>query len=108
MSKKSTVITVRLSSKDLEKVEAVRALENVDRSTLLKEFIHDGLRRRIVHLYEKGKVTAGRAAEILGVSLREFLEMLEREGVPVNWDSSLVKEYLRKRYGEPSVASGGI
>jgi predicted HTH domain antitoxin len=98
LSKQSLVITVRLSKRDLERVEAVRSLENVDRSTLLKEFIQDGLRRRVVRLYEKGKLTAGRAAEILDISLREFLETLEKEGVPVNWDSAVFREYLREKY----------
>jgi predicted HTH domain antitoxin len=97
---KSAVVTVRLSKRDLERVEAVRVLEDVDRSTLIKEFIEDGLRRRVVDNYKRGKLTAGRAAEILGLSLREFLEILEREGVPVNWDSESVKEYLKARYGE--------
>jgi len=91
---------VRLSGRDLERVEAVRVLENVDRSTLIKEFIEDGLRRRVIHLYQRGKLTAGRAAEILRIPLREFLEMLEREEVPVNWDSESVKKYLKARYGE--------
>jgi len=100
LQEKSTVVTVRLSSRDLERVEAVRTLENVDRSTLLKEFIEDGLRRRIIHLYQKGILTVGRAAEILEVSLRQFLEILELEGVPVNWDSESIKEYLKARYGE--------
>jgi len=100
MVEKSTIVTVRLSGSDLRRVEAVRLLENVDRSTLIKEFIEDGLRRRVVRLYQAGKVTAGRAAEILDVPLREFLETLEREGVPVNWDQKSVKEYLKARYGE--------
>jgi len=100
MKEKSAVITVRLSSRDLERVEAVKTLEDVDRSTLVKEFIEDGLRRRVIQLYQRGRMTAGRAAEILGLSLREFLEMLEREGVPVNWDSESVREYLQARYGE--------
>lgn len=100
MMEKSAVVTVRLSKRDLERVEAVRGLEDVDRSTLIKEFIEDGLRRRVVDNYKRGKLTAGRAAEVLGLSLREFLEMLEREGVPVNWDSESVKEYLKARYGE--------
>lgn len=107
MSEKS-VITVRLSRRDLERVEAVRALEKVDRSTLLKEFIEDGLRRRVIHLYQRGRLTAGLAAEVLGVSLREFLEMLERGGVPVNWDSESIKEYLKARYGESSIAPSGV
>lgn len=108
MSKKSAVITVRLSRRDLERIEAVRALEKVGRSTLLKEFIENGLSQRVIRLYQKGKLTAGRSAEILGVSLREFLERLEKEGVPVNWDSESVKEYLKARYGESSVAQSGV
>ena len=93
------MVTVRLSKRDLERVEAVRVLEDVDRSTLIKEFIEDGLRRRVVDLYQRGKLTAGRAAEILGISLREFLETLERKGVPVNWDSEGIREYLEAKYG---------
>jgi len=108
MLKKGAVVTIRLSSRDLRKVEAVRALEDVDRSTLLKEFIEDGLRRRVVRLYGRGRLTAGRASEVLGVSLREFLEMLETEGVPFNWDSGSVRDYLKARYGESTVAARGI
>lgn len=94
------MVTVRLSKRDLERVEALRVLEDVDRSTLIKEFIEDGLRRRVVDLYRKEKLTAGRAAEILGISLREFLEILEKESIPVNWDSEGIREYLKAKYGD--------
>lgn len=100
VSEKSSVVTVRLSRRDLRRLEAVRTLEKVDRSTLFKEFIEDGLQKRIISLYGKGKVNAGRGAEILGLSLREFLELLEQECVAVNWDSEGVKEYLKTKYGE--------
>jgi len=100
MTEKNVVITMRLSRQDLERIEAVRALENIDRTTLLKDFIEDGLRRRIVNIYKNGKLTASRAAEILRISLREFLEMLEKEGIPINWDSEMVKDYLKTRYEE--------
>jgi predicted HTH domain antitoxin len=100
LKEKSSVVTVRLSKRDLERVEALRILEEVDRSTLIKEFIEDGLRRRVVDFYRKGKLTAGRGAEILGVSLREFLELLEREGVSVKWDSEGIREYLKAKYGD--------
>jgi predicted HTH domain antitoxin len=100
MSEKSSVVTVRLSRQDLRRLEAVRALEKVDRSTLFKEFIEDGLRQRVIRLYSEGKLSAGRAAEILVVPLREFLELLERERVAVNWDSESVRKYLRATYGE--------
>ena len=100
MVEKSSVVTLRLSRRDLRRLEAVRALEEVDRSTLFKEFIEDGLRKRVVRLYGERKLSAGRGAEILGVSLREFLELLERECEAVNWDSEGVRDYLKSKYGE--------
>ena len=100
MVEKSTVVTLRLSQKDLKRIEIVRTLEAVDRSTLFKEFIENGLRQRVVRLYGEGKLSAGRGAEVLGISLREFLELLERECMPVNWDSDGVREYLHAKYGE--------
>jgi predicted HTH domain antitoxin len=99
VTEKSAVITVRLSPTDLERIETVRSIEKVDRTTLLRDFIEDGLRRRVINIYREGKLTASRSAEILGVPLREFLETLEKEGIPVNWDSETVKNYMRTRYG---------
>ncbi len=99
VTEKSTVVTVRLSPTDLGRIEAVRSIEKVDRTTLLRDFIEDGLRRRVIDIYGDGKLTASRAAEILGVSLREFLGMLECEGLPVNWDSETTKSYMKSRYG---------
>ncbi len=99
-TEKNSVVTLRLSNRNLRRVEAVQALENVDRSTLFKEFIEDGLRDKVASLYAKGKISAGRGAEILGISLREFLELLERKCIAVNWDSEGVAEYLKEKYGE--------
>jgi predicted HTH domain antitoxin len=50
--------------------------------------------------YRTGGITAQGAAEVLDMSLREFLSLLEKQGVPVNWDSNLVREYMTKHYGE--------
>jgi len=100
MTKKSPVITMRLSPRELEQIEAVTTLEKIDRTTLLKEFIEDGLRRRITSIYSTGRLTASKAAEILDIPLRAFLEMMEEEGIPVNWDSKIIKDYLKSRYGD--------
>jgi predicted HTH domain antitoxin len=99
-TEQTSIVTLRLSKRNLSRVEAVQVLEKVDRSTLFKEFIEDGLRDRVVRLYADGKLSAGRGAEILGISLREFLELLERKGVAVSWDSNSIKEYMKEKYGE--------
>ena len=100
MSEQSNVVTLRLSKRALQRLEAIRTIEKIDRSTLVKEFIEDGLRKTTVRLYSAGKLSAGRAAEILDISLREFFEQLEQENIPVSWDSADVKEYMKTKYGE--------
>ena len=99
-TEQTSVVTVRLSKRNLSRVEAVRKLENVDRSTLFKKFIEDGLRERVLQFYKEGKLTQRCAAELLGITLREFLELLEAEGIPVNWDSNSIKRYMKEKYGE--------
>jgi predicted HTH domain antitoxin len=99
-AEKTSLVTLHLSKRNLRSVEAVRALENIDRSTLVKELIEYGLRYRVVCLYERGKLSAGRGAEIWGISLREFLELLEHENIMVNWDSESIKEYMKQKCGE--------
>ena len=99
-TEQTSVVTVRLSKRNLRRVEAVQTLEKVDRTTLIKEFIEDGLHKRVLQFYKKGKLTQRCAAELLGITLREFLELLEAEGIPVNWDSSSVKRYMKEKYGE--------
>jgi predicted HTH domain antitoxin len=96
----SCVVSVRLSKRNLQSVEAVRALENVDRDTLFNELMNAGLRERVVRLYEKSKISAGRGAEILDISLREFLDLLEHKSVAINYNSESIKEYLKSKYEE--------
>ena len=99
MVEKTAVVTVRLSPRELEKIEAIRSIQRVSRTALIRDFIEDGLHRRVIDIYKDGKLTATKAAEILDISLREFLETLERAGTPVNWDSEIVKGYVKTRYG---------
>jgi len=100
MAQKTTIITLRLSSREARRVSAVQALTDLDRTTLLRDFIDDGLRKRVLESYREGKITVQRAADILGISLREFLGLLEKNGLPINWDSDSVHDYMTSQYGE--------
>ncbi len=59
------------------------------------------LQQKVLRQYSEGKLGAGRCAEVLGISLREWYELLERKGVTVNWDEESVRN-VRKQIGENS------
>ena len=100
MAQKTEVVTLRLSSKEARRVSAVQALTHLDKATLLRDFIEDGMRRRVMESYRESQITAQRAADVLDISLREFLSLLEKSGVAVSWDSDLIRDYMTKHYGE--------
>ena len=100
MAQKTEIVTLRLSPREARRVSAVQALTHLDKATLLRDFIEDGMRRRVLESYGEGQITAQRAADVLDISLREFLSLLEKNGLPVNWDSDLIHSYTTKQYGE--------
>jgi hypothetical protein len=100
MAQKTAIVTLRLSPREARRVSAVQALTHLDKATLLRDFIEDGMRRRVLESYREGQITAQRAADVLDISLREFLSFLEKNGLAVNWDSDLIRDYMTKRYGE--------
>ncbi|MCW3998779.1 MAG: UPF0175 family protein [Candidatus Bathyarchaeota archaeon] len=99
-TEQTNIVTLRLSKQSLSRIQAIQKLENVDRTSLFKEFIEDGLRKRVLHYYRQGKLTQRCAAELLGITLREFLKLLEAEGITINWDSEGIKRYMQEKYGE--------
>ena len=58
------------------------------------------LRQEVLCQYSGGKISAGHGAEILGISLREFLDLLELEGVAINWDSEAFLKSGEATFGE--------
>ena len=58
------------------------------------------LQQEVLRQYSTGKISAGRGAEILGISLREFLDLLERKSVAINWDSDAFLKAGDATFGE--------
>jgi predicted HTH domain antitoxin len=87
MSKKH--VTARISEDLYEAIERLRDKERLDRSTavarLLERGVEDWRNDTAIRRYRDGDVSLGRAAEIAGVSLWRFLDILEDRRVEVNY-----------------------
>lgn len=72
-------------TEDLLKGVAYRAkMDDVDESTIIRQFIRLGMMWYVVDLYKMGKITLGEAAELSGVSFRRMLDILAEHGVKGN------------------------
>jgi len=60
---------------------------------ILDEVVGDWVETEAVSMYTQGKITLWKAAEIMGVSLREMIEILENKGVEIQV-GRIKNEYL--------------
>ena len=79
------VISLRLSEDILRKLDELSTREGKDRSTLIRELLEKGIKEKdldnAVERYRRGEATGWRAAQSAGVSLWNFLRVLDERGV---------------------------
>ena len=54
--------------------------EHVDKSTALRQFLFLGARDYVIELYQKGRISLSRAAELLDVSTFDILRLVKEQG----------------------------
>jgi hypothetical protein len=65
--------------------------EHVDRSTALRQFLYLGARDYVMELYQKGRISLGKAAELLDVSTFDIIRLLKEQGYPEMTEKQLEK-----------------
>ncbi len=56
--------------------------EHIDKSTALRQFLYLGVRDYVMELYQKGRISLGKAAELLDVSTFDILRLAKEQGYP--------------------------
>jgi predicted HTH domain antitoxin len=95
----AVVTTVRLEQKLLKELDALAEEENTDRTTIMKQALLSGLRemklRYALQLYQEGKISVGKAKELSGITLWEFLEALKSRKIGFRTDESDLERQLK-------------
>jgi predicted HTH domain antitoxin len=82
-------VTARVPDDLYEEIERVQDVEKTDMSTTVKRLLQEGVENwkisNAVERYRRGDVSMGRGAEIAGVPVWEFMEILEDRGVEVGY-----------------------
>lgn len=56
--------------------------EHVDKSTALRQFLYLGARDYVMELYQKGRISLSKAAELLDMSTFDILRLVKEQGYP--------------------------
>jgi predicted HTH domain antitoxin len=93
---KAQNLTVRLEKELIKKIEEEAREEKTDKSTVARKLITLGIeqtqRTRALDEYRKGRCTIWKASEKAGLSLREMLETIRRERIPLHLTPEDVEE----------------
>ena len=94
------VTTVRISEEELAKLQKLAKLLSKDKADLMREALSLGLAeiklRMVIEVYQKGKYSAGRAAEVLGLTLFEFYLELKRRNITVKYGEDRMLDDIQK------------
>ena len=101
---KTQNLTVRLDKVLIKQIEEEAKQEKTDKSTIARKLIALGIeqarRARAIEDYRKGKCTVWKASENAGVSLREMMELLRGEKIPLHLSPEDADQAWREALGK--------
>jgi len=101
---KTQNLTVRLDKVLIKQIEEEAQQQKTDKSTVARKLIALGIeqarRARAIEDYRKGKCTVWKASENAGVSLREMMELLRGEKIPLHLSPEDADQAWREALGE--------
>jgi predicted HTH domain antitoxin len=101
---KAQNLTVRLEKELIRKIEEEARKEKTDKSTVARRLITVGIEQtrkaRALDEYRKGKCTIWKASQEAGVSLREMIETVRRERIPLHLSPDDVEEAWNEALGK--------
>lgn len=85
---------LRIPENLLELAEAKSREERTDRSTALRQLLYAGAEEYVMELLSEGRISAGRAAEVLEVSAHRIYRLADEHGVETG---ATLEDYRRSR-----------
>ena len=87
------IISVRL--KKLKELDYFSSILNENRSEVVRDLVEEGKKLKAIELYKQKKISLGLASRLSGLSLGEFLDLLEEFNVKMNFTLEDAKEAMK-------------
>ena len=83
------VITARIPDEMFEEIKEIEGSEKIDRAEATRKLLSVGIKEikkeKALELLRGHKITYRKAAEMIGVTIYELLDIMEKEGVGVGY-----------------------
>ena len=88
------VYPIKLKDEIMPLIELKSMEERTNKSIVLKQLLYKGLEDYAIDLVEKGKMSIGRAAEILDLSIYDIHEIAKSKGIKL---SATLEQYQKNK-----------
>ncbi len=92
-------ISVRIPKENLKEIEFLSEEERRKRSEILREVLYQGIMKMKLELalrkFQNNEATASKAAEIAGIPLTLFLDILQKKGINFHYTLEDLREDMR-------------
>jgi Uncharacterised protein family (UPF0175). len=93
-------LSLSVSNRQLRVLEEIAKEENVQRADAFRAIFELGIKewklRRALRLYREGKTTLWKTAEIAELTLHEMIGVIDKEGIPYDYDVEATLDYIRR------------
>lgn len=83
------VITARIPDEMFEEIKEIEEREKIDRAKATRKLLSVGImeikRKKALELLREYRITYRKAAEMMGVTIYELLDIMEKEGIDVGY-----------------------
>lgn len=97
-------ITIRVNDEMYRTIEELTILEKSDKSTIARQLLSTGLqqrkKKRALESYRSKECTLWKAAQIAGIPLREIIDMIKAEKIPIHFSIEDVDEAWSQAFEE--------
>jgi len=88
----TVVYPIKLKDDIMPLIELKSREEHTNKAIVLKQFLYQGLKNYVIDLVSRGRLSVGKAAEILDLSIYEIQDIAKSKGVKL----SATKEQRQK------------
>ncbi len=97
---KSVQINLRVPDETISDLDVLAEQEHASRVNLARQILLEGIARRkqalALRLYQEGKASKSRAAEMVGISLWEMMDLIDRAALPSAYTLQEAVEEVRR------------
>lgn len=95
----TATVTTRVPESTLKEIDRFSAEKYTDRATMLRALIEQGLseerRKKVLLLYKNRIISLQKAASMLKIDLLEMIDLMQREGLYLDYTEEELREDLK-------------